>query len=58
MKFKKPRPLLQKTICVLGGMSNQATGEYYRLLNRKLNDRHRWMGQWRDHHCFSKFRKY
>ncbi|KAK5086063.1 hypothetical protein LTR70_007497 [Exophiala xenobiotica] len=33
------RPLPQKTIGVLGGMSNQATSEYYRLLNRKLNDR-------------------
>ncbi|MBM6578875.1 amino acid racemase [Microvirga sp. BT689] len=32
-----PRPLPQKTIGVLGGMSNQATGEYYRLLNERLN---------------------
>lgn len=31
------RPLVQKTIGVLGGMSNQATGEYYRLLNERLN---------------------
>lgn len=31
------RPLPQKTIGVLGGMSNQATGEYYRLLNEGLN---------------------
>ena len=31
------RPLPQRTIGVLGGMSNQATGEYYRLLNEKFN---------------------
>jgi len=31
------RPLPQKTIGVLGGMSNQATMEYYRLLNAGLN---------------------
>jgi aspartate racemase len=31
------RPLAQKTIGVLGGMSNQATGEYYRMLNERLN---------------------
>ncbi len=37
------RPLAQKTIGVLGGMSNQATGEYYRLLNEGLNARH---GEW------------
>lgn len=37
------RPLSQKTIGVLGGMSNQATGEYYRLLNQKLNER---LGGW------------
>jgi aspartate racemase len=34
------RPLTQKTIGVLGGMSNQATGEYYRMLNERLNVRH------------------
>lgn len=39
MQSEKPRPLRQKTIGVLGGKSNQATGEYYRLLNKKLNDR-------------------
>ncbi len=39
MQPEKPRPLPQKTIGILGGMSNQATGEYYRLLNKKLNDR-------------------
>lgn len=33
------RPLKQKTIGVLGGMSNQATGEYYRMLNERLNAR-------------------
>lgn len=37
------RPLLQRTIGVLGGMSNQATGEYYRRLNEKLNAR---LGGW------------
>ena len=31
------RPLSQRTIGVLGGMSNQATSEYYRLLNDGLN---------------------
>lgn len=31
------RPLRQKVIGILGGMSNQATGEYYRLLNERLN---------------------
>jgi len=37
------RPLAQKTIGILGGMSNQATGEYYRLLNERLNAR---LGGW------------
>ncbi|UKJ76021.1 aspartate/glutamate racemase family protein [Azospirillum brasilense] len=37
------RPLPQKTIGVLGGMSNQATAEYYRLLNDGLNAR---LGGW------------
>lgn len=37
------RPLPQRTIGVLGGMSNQATGEYYRLLNEGLNAR---LGGW------------
>jgi aspartate racemase len=37
MPSPPPRPLPQKTIGVLGGMSNQATGEYYRLLNERLN---------------------
>lgn len=31
------RPLVQKTIGILGGMSNQATAEYYRMLNERLN---------------------
>lgn len=31
------RPLPQKVIGILGGMSNQATGEYYRMLNEHLN---------------------
>ncbi len=37
------RPLPQKSIGILGGMSNQATGEYYRLLNEGLNAR---LGGW------------
>ena len=37
MLTKVTRPLAQRTIGVLGGMSNQATGEYYRLLNEALN---------------------
>ncbi|MGU3493745.1 aspartate/glutamate racemase family protein [Xanthobacteraceae bacterium A53D] len=37
------RPLPQKTIGILGGMSNQATAEYYRLLNARLNDQ---LGGW------------
>ena len=43
MQTGQPRPMQQKTIGVLGGMSDQATGEYYRLLNRKLNER---LGGW------------
>ena len=43
MQSEKLRPLPQRTIGVLGGMSNQATGEYYRLLNKKLNER---LGGW------------
>ena len=35
-----PRPLKQKVIGILGGMSNQATGEYYRMLNERLNERY------------------
>jgi aspartate racemase len=38
-----PRPLPQKIIGLLGGMSNQATGEYYRLLNEGMNSR---LGAW------------
>lgn len=38
MQSEQPRPLPQKTIGILGGMSNQATGEYYRLLNKQLNE--------------------
>ena len=34
------RPLPQKTIGVLGGMSDQATSDYYRLLNARLNAHH------------------
>lgn len=43
MESEQSRPLAQKTIGVLGGMSNQATGEYYRLLNEGLNTR---LGGW------------
>jgi aspartate racemase len=43
MNESKARPLPQRTIGVLGGMSNQATGEYYRLLNERLNAR---LGGW------------
>ncbi len=38
MRLEQSRPLPQKTIGILGGMSNQATGEYYRLLNKQLNE--------------------
>ncbi len=31
------RPLKQKTIGILGGMSNQATAEYYRMINDEVN---------------------
>jgi aspartate racemase len=31
------RPLPQRVIGLLGGMSNQATAEYYRMLNERLN---------------------
>ena len=34
------RPLPQKTIGVLGGMSDAATTDYYRLLNARLNAHH------------------
>ncbi|TPW27224.1 amino acid racemase [Martelella alba] len=37
------RPLKQKVIGILGGMSNQATGEYYRMLNEQLNAK---LGGW------------
>jgi aspartate racemase len=37
------RPLPQKVIGILGGMSNQATGEYYRMLNERLNGQ---LGGW------------
>lgn len=36
-KSSATRPLPQKIIGILGGMSNQATGEYYRMLNERLN---------------------
>jgi aspartate racemase len=32
-----------KTIGILGGMSNQATGEYYRMINEAVNER---LGGW------------
>ena len=37
------RPMPMKTIGILGGMSNQATAEYYRLINELVNDR---LGHW------------
>jgi aspartate racemase len=37
MNLPRPRPLPQKTIGILGGSSNEATAEYYRLLNSRLN---------------------
>lgn len=37
------RPLSMKTIGILGGMSNQATSEYYRLINEAVNKR---LGNW------------
>ena len=37
------RPLKQKTIGVLGGMSNEATAEYYKQINGRLNAR---LGNW------------
>src|SRR5688572_12311875 len=39
----KTRPLRMKTIGILGGMSNQATAEYYRLINQGVNER---LGGW------------
>jgi len=38
-----PRPRPMKTIGVLGGMSDKATGEYYRLINAAINAR---LGGW------------
>jgi aspartate racemase len=43
MENRKLRPLRQKVIGILGGMSNQATSEYYRMLNERLNKR---LGGW------------
>jgi len=37
------RPMPMKTIGILGGMSNQATAEYYRLINEAVNKR---LGNW------------
>ncbi len=37
------RPLRQKTVGVLGGMSNEATAEYYRMLNERVNAK---LGGW------------
>jgi len=39
----KTRPLPLRTIGILGGMSDQATSEYYRLINRAVNQR---LGGW------------
>jgi aspartate racemase len=38
-----PRPRKLKTIGILGGMSDQATAEYYRLINQAVNAR---LGGW------------
>ncbi len=40
---KAERPFRQRVIGVLGGMSNQATAEYYRMLNERLNHQ---LGGW------------
>ncbi|MFB0912882.1 MAG: aspartate racemase, partial [Glaciecola sp.] len=37
------RPTKMKTIGILGGMSNQATSEYYRMINELVNQR---LGGW------------
>ena len=37
------RPLMQRTIGLLGGCSNVATGEYYKMLNGEVNSR---LGGW------------
>ena len=37
------RPLRLRTISILGGMSDQATAEYYRLSNQAVNQR---LGGW------------
>lgn len=37
------RPMLMETIGILGGMSNQATAEYYRMINEIVNKR---LGNW------------
>lgn len=37
------RPTKMKTIGILGGMSNQATAEYYRLINEMVNNK---LGGW------------
>ncbi|MDX2201353.1 MAG: amino acid racemase [Hyphomicrobiaceae bacterium] len=39
----RARPLQQPTIGILGGMSNEATGAYYQLVNQGLNAR---LGGW------------
>lgn len=39
--MKRPRPM--KTIGILGGMSDQATAEYYRMINKIVNNR---LGHW------------
>ncbi|MFQ3251187.1 MAG: aspartate racemase [Glaciecola sp.] len=40
---KMTRPTKMKTIGILGGMSNQATSEYYRMINDLVNQR---LGGW------------
>ena len=43
MMQKKQRPLQQKTVGILGGMSDKATHVYYKKLNQAVNDR---LGGW------------
>jgi aspartate racemase len=42
------RPLKQKTIGLLGGCSNVATGEYYKVLNTEINKQ---LGGWETAEC-------
>ncbi|WP_198526437.1 hypothetical protein [Halarcobacter anaerophilus] len=37
------RPIKMKTIGILGGMSNEATAEYYKMINAEVN---KCLGNW------------